>query len=337
MARRGDYAPPKLNARQKYLQKVNYNQQVAQLEGLYRGGATVEDVRAIRESWNTNTPYTVADTDTLSTIAQKNGTTETDILKANPDVNRIQTGMVINTPGYGAGGLSGNQVVNGYTSPALPGSESWRVQNAYKPGLPAAAQVGGLPSNAAIGASMGGLSTYREGEKQYTPGVTPAPRPAPTGFGTLSAPSIFQPAVNAGGIASINPRTQAGAPTNSLSPTAQAARPSTPFNPTFRTKDDSYPTQLRAQIDLLNMTPSPTQLNYLMKLGLIKKNPAPASFGGGGSFSYKNSGRGGGGRGGGGGGKAPKTPLGGMDYAKAERQPAFGNGAGFHGLVNWRI
>src|SRR3972149_2615315 len=99
MARRGDFSKPKLNPRQRYQARVNYNQQVAQVEDLYRQGLTYEDVRAIQESWKTDTPYVVKDGDTLPSIANANNTTEADILKTNPNVNRLQTGMVVNLPG----------------------------------------------------------------------------------------------------------------------------------------------------------------------------------------------------------------------------------------------
>jgi LysM repeat protein len=72
-------------------------------------------------------PYTVKDTDTLASIAAASGVDPTNILDANPELKNIQTGMVINTP--------------------RPGSEQWRVQNAYGPGGV------GLPSNAAFGST----------------------------------------------------------------------------------------------------------------------------------------------------------------------------------------
>src|SRR3990167_648097 len=123
MARRGDYSKPKLNARQRYQAKVNYNRQVAQLEGLYQQGMSVEEVRALRDTWGQgSSQYTVADGDTLPDIAKANNTTEADILAANPDASRIQTGMVLNV-------LGGDR-------------------------------VGTIPSNAAQGAVGGGLSTY---------------------------------------------------------------------------------------------------------------------------------------------------------------------------------
>ena len=41
---------------------------------------------------------TVSEGDNLSPIAASTGTSEAAILAANPDVNRIQTGMVLNVP-----------------------------------------------------------------------------------------------------------------------------------------------------------------------------------------------------------------------------------------------
>jgi hypothetical protein len=83
-------------------------------------------------------------------------------------------------------------------------------------------------------------------------------------------------------------------------------------------------------------TPTNTEILWMRNLGLLRAaTQSPLTSGGGGG--YGSGGRGRGGRGGGGGGKAPKAPSGGTDYAKAEREPAFGSGGGFRGLINWRI
>ena len=87
----------------------NYRAQVREVENLYRQGYTVEQVRAIGQGQQIAPPtrptfqppqpieYTVTSNDTLSTIAQQFNTTEADLLAANPSMNQIKTGMVINT------------------------------------------------------------------------------------------------------------------------------------------------------------------------------------------------------------------------------------------------
>jgi len=400
MARRGDFSKPKMNASQRYQARVQRNRIIGQLERL-DDVYSPEDIRnagnnawkelggadlvkdPLTGKWGGGT-YTVKDTDTLSTIAQTNGTTEADLLKSNPDMNQLKTGMVLNTYRLGEKGLDQAAMYapqNPFITPTnptgvspsqmrtqqanIPGSEAWRIQNANKPGLSAVAparadhaaggQAGGLPSNAAQGASMGALSTFREGEKQYTPGVSsfgnnyvqrygnapstrPNTNPALSGFGALSAPSIYQPAVNAGSIAAPRPTSTQMA---LLSPNGQRLIAATPAGLSASMLDyrqgQGYRTQktyadIRSKIDL-GYTPTVTELNWLVQFGKIKKTPALVS-GGGGGFTSRGGGKGGRG---GGGGKAPKTPSGGQDYANSQRQPAFGNGTGAMGLINWRI
>ena len=361
MARRGDTSKPKLNAQERYQARVQHNKIVSQLERLDDQYSPEEIRNAGNDAWKElggadmvrdpttgkwgGGTYTIADGDNLSTIADAHGTTPTDILKANPDLKAPKTGMVV----------------------SIPGSEAWRVQN-----------VGGLPSNAAQGAALSGaLSTYREGEKNYTPGMTPAQAPSvnpnsryisgqqgnPFGsffqnlFGSGSAqqpymktPGGIVPATQnisnpLGGLFSGSgqqPFTRGpggvlpvanNAP--SIQPAAAPGAQTTPaqnqFNPTFRTKDDYLPAQWAALAAMTTYTPSAAQVQYLLKYGMIQ--PTTASGGGGGGYSGSSKGKGGKG----GGGKAPKASSGGPDYARAEREPAFGSGGGFRGLVNWRI
>lgn len=342
-------------ARQRFQAKQQRNKIISQLNQLHAAGFTDEDVRnagnnAYRELIGGGAPSqtVVADGDTLSSIAQTNGTTETDILNANPDLKNIRTGMVINAPG----------------------SEQWRNQGYGQPpgGI-------GLPSNAALGQT----TTNKRGEnpndvmrgRGYTPPQTPfnsgkniigntLPQGQPfnpTGSSMYnyaqqlrqqqSARTFNQTGTSSTAYSPVNlsaPRTTnqyGGAvgqygpalPPGYQSPALQTPRPVRGM-PNY-TQSSLAGLQAYRITDLhdaiqAGKTPTPAQLDYLVKRGLIEEQ-APTYSGGGGGYRYK---RYGGGRGGGGYGGGSRGSGGGSSQP---RVPAFSTGSGMNGLINWRI
>jgi hypothetical protein len=111
-------------------------------------------------------PYTVKDTDTLASIAAASGVDPTNILDANPELKNIQTGMVINAP--------------------RPGSEAWRVQNAYGPGGI------GLPSNAALGSTTNNPQGANPFEQYRQSSAFRKEKQAPTYLENLEANRLKQ-------------------------------------------------------------------------------------------------------------------------------------------------
>lgn len=320
------------------LEQVNANYQAGLAQGLTPGQAATTWVLPNGK----NSQYTIKDGDTLPTIAQNAGTTEADILAANPDMKSPQTGMIINTPVQ--------------SSPPAPGSEAWRVQNAVQPYRPANAPtyIGGvgIPSNAAQGITGEALSTYREGMQaqalsnrnrslqtnltQGTPDFTMAEPPSAPRL-ALNNPlqSLFGPQYGQGSPLSPQTPTQPQAPKTPTGPRAYAPRGNTV------TLLDS----ITSQIGPDGRVPTQWELNQLISHGRVRPTQQRAA-GGGGQFSIGEAfpqgnpnynawkrgyiKKGGGGRGGNGGGVQPR-------YTQERSQPAFSSGAGFGGLVNWRI
>jgi LysM repeat protein len=289
------------------------------------------------------TSVTVADGQSLDSIATQNGTDVQSLLAANPDMTAPKTGMVLNLPRPGF--AAAPQIAGGAFNPnPTPGSEQWRAQGFG----------GGLPSNAALG----GTTNNPQGNNAFQPGAQVNPWQGVTpGYNTQLKPNTslasdrtnqfagyqYQPPAtktpypvysqNIGNVPNIVGQGPYPLYANNIAMPASAPAiktAGTAFAPTFRTKDDYYPTELAARVNLLGLNPTQDQLNYLEKYGMITKTPQPAYAGGGG---YR--GRGGRGHGGGGGGGKGKIPYGGQQ--QQDRLPAFSSGAGFNGLVNWRI
>jgi LysM repeat protein len=292
------------------------------------------------------TSVTVADGQSLDSIAQKNGTDVQSLLAANPDMTAPKTGMVLNLPrpGFAAGpqiaaiqgrtkddlyggGLPSNAALGGTTT-------NPQGNNAFQPGAQVNPWQGVTPGynqqlkpNTALNSGMGVQSNQFAQYQHQTPAAAKTPYPVyaqnigniPNIVGKGPYPPFAQnvAAVQQG-------QAQISAPAIKNAGTA--------FAPTFRTKDDYLPTQLAAQVNLLGLNPTADQLAYLEKYGMITKTPQPAYSGGGGYYRGRH--HGGGGRGGGGGGfGSGKTPKG----QQQPSLPAFSSGAGFNGLVNWRI
>jgi len=298
------------------------------------------------------TSVTVADGQSLDNIATQNGTDVQSLLAANPDMTAPKTGMVLNLPrpGFAAAPQIGGSALN--PNPT-PGSEQWRAQGFG----------GGLPSNAALGGTTTNPQGVNPTNFNMWQGVTPGynqqlqpnnaytnssnPFKNTTGGNNPFAQSQYQPPAaaaktpypvfsqNIGNIPNIvgqgpyPPYAQNVAAVQQGQVSAPAIKTAgTAFAPTFRTKDDYLPTQLAAQVNLLGLNPTADQLAYLEKYGMITKTPQPAYSGGGGYGRRRH----GGGGGGGGKIKLPNQPK-----QQNEGLPAFSSGAGFNGLVNWRI
>lgn len=289
-------------------QKRNQFQQRQQVNRLY-----AQRIAEGQTPAQAATSVVVADGDTLSTIAGANGTTEADLLAANPDLKQLKTGMVLSAP---------QQAMRG---------RSYGVNNA--PGGI------GLPSNAALGQTTNNPG----GQVSMWGGTTP-------GYNTQLTPNTWQS--NQTNIAGGNPyanyqyRPPVSGPLyvppglgRTPNTPAQPAAPATPAQPlapaTPPSLPSTYPGGFRRwvgkemeQINDPNYTPNSVTLKYLEKLGLIK--PIQQTAGGGyGGYSRRRGG--GGGRGGG--GRGPGKAF----TQQAERMPAFSSGSGGFGLINWRI
>src|SRR3990167_3634153 len=348
-------------AKQKYLEKVKYNQQVAQVNQLYQAKldqgmtqaqAAVSQAGDIQLAQSLGLPgyqpgqkyggeYVVGDGDTVAGIAEKSGTTVPDLLAANPDVRKFETGLVVNTPNI---------------NPAYMQYSQKPQQNAVKAPQPVATnqpQVAAPQGNlyASNEKARIGLSTPITQTAKSTPklsastqgiaaGGTQAYNPV-TGkieFMTAQNNPFNQPFVNSEGIA--NPQN---------TPDAQWAQ-----NEQRRISSNSYLSQkpnltnIRVQatrpnaqlpnnINIQNqfrqviengMIPTQDMLDWGVRAGLIQKmmaSQSPISYGGRGGGGFWGRGRGGGGGRGGG-----------SSY-QGSQAPAFGSGSAFRGLVYWRM
>ena len=226
MARRGDRSAPKLTARDRYLQKVQNNRIKSQLEQLYAVGNTAEDIRnAGNDAWyelggpdiikdqltgqfsygeGGPTDYTVRDGDTPASIAAANGTTVPDLLNTNPDVNKLQTGMVVKLPtAYQQSERSYVQNLSAYQNSERGGNKP--LGQTFQGSL-------GLPSTAALGQLSGNISGMAAGNRPATSGQQwnnmnyytggsrpPTPRPGPVTVNTPGQQISYQSTVEGGG------------------------------------------------------------------------------------------------------------------------------------------
>ena len=263
--------------------------------------------QAATQAYTQDSITTIADGQTLDSIATANNTSVPDILRSNPDLRSPQTGVVINLP--------------------RPGSDAWRAQNINQAGGI------GLPSNAALGEtsynqlginSMRGRGTNRNAS---LPGYT-----APTMGYTPYNASNFSTGNNVPPLLASN--NFGGSGTTPYGPPAPGGYQAQPNNTTpppgaymqqyqYMSRN-LFHQQIRTKVDTAGYVPTSGELNILEKMGFIKKDQT--SRGGGRGYSR---GRGGGGRGGGSGG--------GGGGGGVSREPAFSSGSGSFGLVNWRI
>lgn len=299
---------------------------------------------------------TVKDGDTLSTIAPGK---ENELLAANPDMRQIKTGMVINVPNwqgsaYAFGGSNSNPLAQ------MPG---WQGSAYANPNSGTAGGVG-LPSNAALGATTNnpqGANSYIQPRGAFGQTISPAPLAQPAGqtwiqkAASQAGPAQpFRPAPYAGSVAAtaqgirqndtLN-KPPAGAFQSALNAMmnpaaaelANAVTASNATNPPAGFYQSQYQyysrnmfhNQLRTKIENAGYVPSEGEIAILEKMGFIKKNQNRGFGGGYGSYRGRGGGGGGGGRRFGGGG--------GYGGGQGPRKPAFSSGAGFGGLINWRI
>jgi LysM repeat protein len=262
------------------------------------------------------TAYTVTDNDTIESIAEKNGVDPTNILDANPELKNLQTGMVIKTPRQ----------------------DRFDTMNAGGFGLPSNAALGGLTNNpqgnnpfSSVTGSSGFSNPFAQREAQTYNALNAntnasqnnwsAPRPQ----GSVYLPPGLSPAQREAAMRSMG--TQTASPTTpSITPPTNATTPT--VNPGWAQYQymsrNLFHQQIRTKVDNAGYIPTPGELGILETMGFIKRDNSST----GGGFSWtkgRKKGGGGGGRtGGGGGGGVP-------------REPAFSNGAGSFGLINWRI
>lgn len=328
---------------QAQLQQVNANFQAALDQGLTAGQAATTWV--LPTGGNSN--YTVKDGDTLPAIAAATGSTPTDILNANPDMRAPQTGMVLNAP-PSSNYFNSEKGLNTPASPPLPGTEAWRTQN-----------VGGLPSNGPLGRT----STNRQGRNgfegtnqslanqrmnQYAD-VANTLSNSFQGLNALrqnqmGAPLNGQTATQQfGGL-----RNLAGQGLDALRTSQMGQTPQPTQNPMAPAAVNPHKTSyaprgnivtlldsITAQVGPNGRLPTDFELKQLVAHGRIRPAKQRATGGGGGGYSSYSSARG---RGGGGGGGGGRIVSGGQPrYNTDDNLPAFSNGGGMRGLVNWRI
>jgi hypothetical protein len=139
-------------------------------------------------------------------------------------------------------------------------------------------------------------------------------------------------------IAGMTPTGQPSTPANT--PIQQATQLRNPAgNPLTILDNKNFAADMKDRTELLNYTPSASELKYLMDIGAIRQSQTGGGGNGGGGFSgggsrYNRRGRGGGG---GRGGLGVRMPNGAPVYDQRQRLPAFSSGTGFKGLINWRI
>lgn len=315
----------------------------------------------LAQSLGINVPknYTVKAGDTIATISQNTGVNPQDILAANPDVTQIQTGMVLQTPPKKTAGFGGS---SGY--PTLPqGQPANPVTSAQ-----GALNLGSVKNNQTwlfqqhnnqnvMSASIPVTSQrpLRPGQREanaLTPSQTHYIAPV---FGNQQ-----------GGVNPLQPNVPSlvGNQQSSVNPLYGPPKPSTvaqqtPLAQTNYRSLPSHQTESRYVEDLftrtqMGYTPNQGEMNYL----IATRRVSPTKATGGNYFSADGRYRVGGGRGHAGGFGLPSYLIGSGhagDYAvgapiknikntptkpvafQNNNLPAFSSGAGFGGLVNWRI
>lgn len=337
------------------LEQVNANYQAALAQGMTPGQAATTWVLPN----GPNAKYTVKDGQTLPDVAKAAGTTPADIVNANPQMSSPQTGMVLNIPKpdfTGVSGLNGTQYglnrpgmntgTQQYSTPAGPNPfappnvpNAGRANRPTPPGAQTQQPAGGmgLPQNAAQGATTTNpqgtnplANAYNSflnftGVKNYNPNGSPTPAEQMINPNAGKPPTGFTPITGA-----TPPST--GPNTASVSPMPNI--PPSNLSPIFAQK---------LQTGNLN----PDELKYAIYKGWVApaNRPQTQTFGSGIAFpkgnpnnKFWNSNRGKSskspaGRGGGGGNGGGVQPR----YTQQNNTPAFSSGAGFGGLVNWRV
>lgn len=263
---------------------------------------------------------------TLDQIAAANNTDPAALLDANPDVTTIRTGMVLNVPG------SQFSLKNTDRPNAVPGSPEWRAQN-----------IGGLPSNAALGSTTTNPQGYQGGQVSMWGNATPGynERLTPnTSFNNSSNPFSNATGRNLNPYAQYQYRPPVQGPytvpgglgnNQTLGATTQNTAVTSPTAPRPRSyaprgNFTTFIDNITAQVGLGGRLPTEFELQYLEQHGRIKRTSSTSAGGGGGG--YGGYGRG---RGGGRGSSAPRQSQ--------PRLPAFSTGGsrGFGGLVSWRL
>ncbi len=325
----------------------NYRQQLQEVNANYQAWAAgntdeagnVAPITNYFAQVNAAKQVTVADGDTISTIAGANGTTPDALLGANPDVKSLKTGMVIRTPSPvnmwqgvtpGANGMIGGPA-------PTPGSEAWRAQNAGGIGVPSSGPLGatavspqrggfggtGRPQAAAPTTGFGSQSPFQP----FPPLANNTPRPQSSQFSQPWNPNAYATPLER----LVNP--QAQVPGMAPQPTQQPSSPSRPRQFAPRENLVTLLDSITAATGQTGRLPTAFELELLQEHG--RANPTRPPVYGGGGYSSNSRRRGGGG---GGGGRGPaRQQNGGYTYDPRERQPAFGTGTGFKGLINWRI
>lgn len=315
-------------SRRREMAAINANYRAARGQGL--------SAQEAYSTWVLGGPpknYTVKDGDTLATIAGQTGTTVPNILDANPELKNIRPGLVMNLP---------------------------NIQD-----IAASHNIGGLPSNAALGGtttnplgvnprdqqSIAGTADYQAGMLAYSNAISQqsvrrgGENPSP--FSSLGVENPFakyeykpprqgnQPYRPVGGPRpqeaqfAQQPKALSGAPLNAQQP-QQPQYPQYPKRKTTSAPRENMVTLLdsiTSQTGPTGRIPTDFELKLLLEHGRIKpvQQQNTSMYYGGGSFSGRRRKKGGGGNGGGGNGYYSDT------------EPKFSSSGGFRGLVNWRI
>ena len=267
---------------------------------------------------------TVEDGQTLDQIAQANNTTVPDLLAANPDMTTPKTGMVLNLGAPGA------------YRPAY--DPSARLGAEYGPGTTPSSSVSVTTNPTGWAGNRGYAPTTQSTiptlGQSSTLGFNPIPQAKPLGSLQNAFNSVVQQApriINK--VAAISPLAAISEMVNGpiVNPQVATATTGTPqanaSTPSLakqqkQAKDDFLPLEYLSLMQSPAYEPTEAQVKYLEKMGYIQKNTPPVP-----SYSigrYK--------RRGGGGGRSGRPTS-----SAAPRAPAFSSGAGFGGLVNWRL
>lgn len=301
--------------------RQSLNQDLAEVNALYQtklasgmsvGQAATSQAgdKALAQAIGIKTPtsfgntYTIKDGQNINTAASALNTTPEALLAANPDVAKIQTGLVINTP-----------VAHGLPTPqtSAPSTAGFNNPHPVRVTSPAASPIytGTAGYSAAFNQARATDPTNINFNPQATQQSNPnSPFANSPGFNPYATPEQFY-----------------GAPTGGGAPTSLPPKKSLPSHQT----ESRYVEDLFARTES-GYTPNQGELKYLLDTNRISASlysATPAVNGGYTPAYARKKGRGGSG-GGGGGGRG-----GGGGYKQSE--PAFSAGTGFRGLVNWRI
>jgi LysM repeat protein len=349
---------PHLRQQVMRLQQQNYQAQVNQVNANFQAGLDQGLTQAeAATTWvlptGGNKQYTVKDGDTLPDIAKNTNSTVPDILNANPDMRAPQTGMVIKTPAFQAPTATGGGGV-GLPSNAALGGTTPNPQgfNRYAAATPA--QLNAYGTGGAIINNQPAPNQFLEGRgNQAKSALAQSMQPLGDWWRGVAASAnddavarrmlkITNPTLYKQRYGNMDPNATpvqgqgavpTGTPSSTNTPSLVGGLPGAAG--ISRQNLTASALRLMDKVSNPDYTPTPAEMQALLRHRLLKPNAPQANGGMNGNYSYgamqnRKRGYGGGGRGGGGTQYAQR-------YNTDNNEPAFSGGGGFRGLVNWRI